>query len=60
MSTGRLLSAMLALAASGCSSGDDWPRIIGQSLYNLGHYACTQSAHCDAAGDHPGDTDNRR
>lgn len=61
MSIGRLLLPALVLAASACSSsGEDWPQLIGQSLYNVGHYFCGQSAHCATADDRPGDTDNRR
>lgn len=60
MSAGRLLLPVLVLAAGGCSSGEDWPRLIGQSLYNAGHYFCGQSAHCDTPDDRPGDSDNRR
>lgn len=54
-----LLAAAAVLGASACG-GEDWPRLVGQSLYDAGHYLCTQSADCDTPGGGPGSTSNRR
>ncbi|MFO1112589.1 MAG: hypothetical protein U1E38_03180 [Rhodospirillales bacterium] len=54
-----LLAAAVVLGAGACS-GEDWPRLVGQGLYNAGRYLCTQSADCDTPGGGPGSTSNRR
>ena len=60
MITGRVLWTVFAVLTAGGCSGDDWPRLLGQTLYNSGKYACTQSSNCDTAGDSPGSASNRR
>ncbi|HYN38616.1 MAG TPA: hypothetical protein VES39_05135 [Rhodospirillales bacterium] len=61
--TGQHRLAMLllvALSLGGCAETTDWPRLIGQTLYNSGRYVCTQSSNCDPGDASPGSSSNRQ
>jgi hypothetical protein len=55
-----LLLLIAALSLGGCAEPTDWPRLIGQTLYNSGKYVCTQSSNCDPGDAAPGSGANRR
>jgi len=44
-----LVLVVLCLGPAGCTS-DELVHTVGQTLYNAGHYVCTQSSNCDTAG----------
>jgi hypothetical protein len=58
---GAMLLAGLGLAIGGCTT-DEFVRVLGQTLYNAGHYICTQSSNCDVPADDrgPAVSPNRR
>jgi hypothetical protein len=49
------------LAICACET-DEFVRVLGQALYDAGHYVCTQSSNCDVPADdrEPAVSPNRR
>ena len=47
---GAIIVVVACLGAGACTT-DEVARGIGQTLYNAGRYACTQSKNCDVQDD---------
>jgi hypothetical protein len=46
-------SVLAGMSVGGCTT-DEFVHFVGQTLYNSGRYACTQSRTCDVPADDRG------